>query len=384
MARAVPATIADQRFMREALALARAMLGRTSPNPAVGCVIVKAGRIVGRGATAEGGRPHAETIALAEAGRRARDATVYVSLEPCAHQGVTPPCARALIDSGVARVVAGCVDPYRAVRGRGLAMLRRGGVAVTAGVLESECIRLNEGFFTRVRRGRPFATLKLALSLDGRIAAASGDSRWISSDASRDLVHRWRAESDAVIVGAGTVIADNPRLNCRIAGGRDPIRVVIDGQLRCSPEARVFRIRSKASAILVTIPRNLALARARFAGARVEVIACDSQAGAAAEQIDLAVLMREFGRRGFSRVLIEGGAHLAGFALAAGVVDRVAFFLAPIIVGSGIPAVEGIAAARIKDAIRLVAMSPRAVGPDLLIEAGLKPARVRKSRTEAR
>jgi diaminohydroxyphosphoribosylaminopyrimidine deaminase / 5-amino-6-(5-phosphoribosylamino)uracil reductase len=251
--------------MRRALALARRMLGRTSPNPAVGCVIVRGGRrggqIVGQGATAAGGRPHAEAVALARAGAKARGATAYVSFEPCAHQGRTAPCARALVDAGVRRVVIGCIDPYPPVRGRGVAILRAAGIEVVSSVLEDECRRLNQGFITRVTRGRPLATLKLALSLDGRIAAASGDSQWISSAASRALVHRWRSEADAVIVGAGTVLADNPRLTCRVAGGRDPVRIIVDGRLRCPPRARVFVERSTAPALLVTNIANVARAR---------------------------------------------------------------------------------------------------------------------------
>src|SRR5690242_16684628 len=260
--------------MRKALSLARRMLGRTSPNPAVGCVIVRGARIVGQGATAEGGRPHAEAVALARAGARARGATAYVSFEPCAHRGRTPPCSRALAEAGVRRVVVGCVDPYPPVRGRGLAILRAAGVAVVAGVLEDECRRLNQGFITRVTRGRPFATLKLATSLDGRIAAGSGDSRWISSAAARALVHRWRAEADAVMVGAGTVLADNPRLTCRVAGGRDPVRVIIDGRLRCPPRAQVFVEGSTAPALLVTTTANAIQARRHYGSARVEVIGC--------------------------------------------------------------------------------------------------------------
>ena len=222
----------DEGFMGEALALAQSALGLTTPNPAVGCVIVLDSTVIGHGVTAAGGRPHGETQALAEAGVLARGATAYVSLEPCAHRGQTPPCARALIEAGLARVVVGCSDPYPAVRGRGIAMLKRAGIEVTVGVLEAECQRLNQGFFTRVMRGRPMGILKLAATLDGRIATSSGDSQWISSEESRELVHRWRREADAVMAGAATVIADNPCFTCRIAGGRDPVRVIIDGRLK--------------------------------------------------------------------------------------------------------------------------------------------------------
>jgi diaminohydroxyphosphoribosylaminopyrimidine deaminase / 5-amino-6-(5-phosphoribosylamino)uracil reductase len=384
---AATASSADLRFMRKALALARRMLGRTAPNPAVGCVIVSGGsrggqradRIVGQGATAEGGRPHAEAVALARAGAKARGATAYVSFEPCAHQGRTGPCARALVEAGVRRVVVGCVDPYPPVRGRGLTMLRAAGIEVLVGVLEDECRRLNAGFITRVTRGRPFATLKLALSLDGRIAAASGDSRWISSPPSRALVHRWRNEADAVMVGAGTVLADNPRLTCRAAGGRDPVRVVVDGRLRSPPRARVFVQPSKAPALLVTSPANVARARKLYNGARVEVIGCPArrskQGSGRGSEIDLRALMRELGRRGWCNVLIEGGAHLAGSALGAGIVDRVAFFVAPIVIGGGIPAIEGLGFARVRDAIALGDLSVRRLGADLLMEAGIATGR---------
>jgi diaminohydroxyphosphoribosylaminopyrimidine deaminase / 5-amino-6-(5-phosphoribosylamino)uracil reductase len=368
----------DEGFMREALALAEAVLGLTTPNPAVGCVIVRDGRVVGRGVTASGGRPHGETRALAEAGERARGATAYVSLEPCAHQGETPACARALIAAGLAKVVAGCLDPYPAVRGRGIALLKQAGIEVTVGVLESECRRLNQGFFTRVARGRPMAILKLAATLDGRIAAASGDSRWISSEESRALVHRWRREADAVMVGAGTVIADDPRLTCRMEGGRDPARVIIDSRLKVSPEAKVFRQKSGAPSILVTSEANFAKAQRRFRGSATELIGARAEHGA----IPLDGLMREFGKRGWCRVLIEGGAHLAGAALAAGIVDRVAMFIAPRILGSGLSAVEGLTAVSIKHSLKLEHMTVRASGGDWLIEADVAPRarRTTKSR----
>ncbi len=355
----------DRRFMSVALGLARAQLGLTSPNPSVGCVIVRGEKIVGRGATAAGGRPHAEAIALADAGGLARGATAYVSLEPCAHQGKTPPCARALVEAKVARVVIGCLDRYPAVRGRGAAALRRAGIIVATGVCEDECIRVSEGFFTRVTRGRPLGLLKLAMSLDGRIAAASGDSKWISSPSSRVMVHRWRRECDAVVVGAATVLADNPRLTCRIAGGRDPVRVIVDGRARVPPAARALTERSSAGAIVVTTRANLSRARRRYAGPNVEVIAL----GGRGATVDLGAMMREFGRRGWNQVMFEGGAHLAGAALAAGIIDRVAFFIAPKIVGAGLVAVDGLATARIKNAIPLDKLEVRKVGADLLVEA---------------
>jgi diaminohydroxyphosphoribosylaminopyrimidine deaminase/5-amino-6-(5-phosphoribosylamino)uracil reductase len=373
---AIPAKLfaRDEHYMREALRRAHAMIGRTAPNPAVGCVIVRDGRIVGSGATAAGGRPHAETQALRRAGSRARGATAVVSFEPCAHQGQTPPCARALIDAGVARVVIGCGDPYPQVHGRGIAMLKRAGLAVTVGVLEADCRRLNEGFITRVTRGRPFATLKLAMTLDGRIAAASGDSRWISSEESRELVHRWRSESDVVMVGAGTVMADNPRLTCRIGGGRDPIRLVVDSQLRCDPRATIFHQRSAAPTVIATTLENRDVAKRRY-GQRVEII----EVPRGANGVDLGRLMHELAVRGWSKVLIEGGAHLSGAALEAGIVDRVAFFIAPKMLGSGVPAIAGMAARTMRSAIALDQLSARAVGADWLIEATIVPRRRSRS-----
>ncbi len=366
-----PSTDQDERWMRECLDLAKSRLGFTSPNPSVGCVIVRQGKIVGRGVTAPGGRPHAEPQAIAQAGHLARGATAYVSFEPCAHRGQTPPCARALAEAGVARVVIGCLDPYPPVRGRGLAFLKAAGIATTVGVLESECRRLNEGFIARVTRKRPFVILKLAVSLDGRIATATGDSRWISSSASRELVHKWRTEADVVMVGAATVIADNPRLTCRIEGGRDPVRVVLDQRLRSPTNSRIFHQRSPAPTILVTSFSNAPKVKRRY-GPRVEAIAASSDE----HGISLREVMHEFARRGWSKVLIEGGAKLAGTALRAGIVDRVAFFVAPLIFGCGLPSVEGLLARKVRDAIKLNNLTARPLGSDWLLEASIAPRKL--------
>ena len=370
----------DVSFMREALKLAQSRLGLTTPNPAVGCVIVQNNKIVGRGVTGAGGRPHGETVALASAGKRARGATAYVSLEPCAHTGQTPPCARALVAAGIARVVVGCRDPYPLVRGRGIEILRAAGIEVTEGVLQDECRRLNEGFITRVTRGRPFLTLKLATSLDGRIAAVGGDSRWISSPESRALVHRWRREADAVMVGAATVTADNPRLTCRLEDGRDPARVIIDGRLRVPATSKIFRQRSSAPTIVVTTAANRArgerLYHDRRGAGRTEIVV----AKAAGSKIDLAALAHEFGGRGWSKIMLEGGAHLAGAALAAGIVDRVAFFVAPLILGGGLSSVEGLISHTVRDSIRLGPLRVTQVGSDLLVEAEVIGKAARKRR----
>jgi diaminohydroxyphosphoribosylaminopyrimidine deaminase / 5-amino-6-(5-phosphoribosylamino)uracil reductase len=354
---------ADVRFMREALGQAAAVLGRTSPNPAVGCVIVKQGRVIARAATAPGGRPHAEPQAIARAGKHVAGATAYVTFEPCSHFGQTPPCADALIAAGIKRAVIGCLDPYPPVRGRGASRLRRVGIAVDVGVLEHECRQLNEGFITRVTKRRPFVLLKMAMSLDGRIAAPRSGG-WISSEQSRALVHRWRNEYDAVMVGAGTVIADNPRLTCRSKNGRDPARIVLDAALRTSPQAQVYRLRSAAPTVLVTIPENQKRAHDRYDRRKVEIMAVRGDG----DGVGIGALMRELGARGCSKVLLEGGAHLAAAALRANVVDRIAFFIAPMIFGAGIPAVEGLRTSRVNDSIKLGGLRVSSVGSDLLVE----------------
>jgi len=358
----------DARMMEAALELAESALGFTTPNPAVGCVIVAGDHVVGRGATATGGRPHAEAVALAKAGAKSRGATAYVTLEPCAHFGKTPPCANALVDAGIKRVVIGCGDPFPQVRGKGIAILKQAGVAVTLGVMEEECRRTNEGFFTRVEKGRPMVTLKLAMTLDGRIATSSGDSQWISGEESRALVHRRRRYSDAVMVGAGTVIADNPRLTCRDEGGRDPYRVIIDGKLRCDPRARVFTGKSTASTILVTTPENYRVAQELFGSANTEVIAIKTLG----KEIALAPLLHEFGQRGWNRIMLEGGAHLAASALRQKMVDRVEFFLAPKILGGGLAAIEGLGLHKMKQALALADLEVWHVGDDLLVEARVR------------
>jgi diaminohydroxyphosphoribosylaminopyrimidine deaminase/5-amino-6-(5-phosphoribosylamino)uracil reductase len=355
----------DSRFMDEAVARAEAALGFTSPNPAVGCVIVAGDKIIARGATATGGRPHAEAIALAKAGGRARGATAYVSLEPCAHFGRTPPCANALVEAGIRRVVIGCGDPFPKVRGKGIAILKKSGIEVTLGVEEDECRRINEGFFTRIEKGRPMVTLKLAMTLDGRIATASGDSQWISGEESRALVHRWRRYSDAVMVGAGTIVADNPRLTCRDEGGRDPCRVILDGKLRCDPHARVFTERSTASTILVTTAAKHRLAHERYGSDKTEVLAMKT----VGNEVSLAPLLHEFGQRGWNRVMLEGGAHLAASALRQKVVDRMAIFIAPKILGGGLSAIEGLGFLKTKDSLAIEDMEVWQIGADLLIEA---------------
>ena len=239
----------DERYMRMALRLAFKGIGRTSPNPMVGAVLVRGGRIVGTGYHRQAGGDHAELVALKQAGNRARGATLYLNLEPCDHQGKTPPCTHSLIQSGVKKVVAGMLDPNPLVSGRGFRRLRRARIQVHSGVLKGECQRLNEAFVKFITHQVPFVILKLAASLDGNIATSTGDSRWITDVAARRYVHQLRNQVDAVLVGIGTVVADDPRLTCRLAGGRDPWRVILDGHLRIPLSASLFHQRASNSRV---------------------------------------------------------------------------------------------------------------------------------------
>lgn len=355
--------------MRAALALARRGLGRVWPNPAVGCVLVRPdqdGRVVGRGWTQPGGRPHAETEALRRAGAEARGATAYVSLEPCDHHGRTPPCSRALIDAGVKRAVIAIEDPDPRTAGQGVARLEAAGIEVAVGPGHDEAGAINEGFFLRVCQGRPLFTLKCATSLDGRIATADGDSRWITDDAARDFAHRLRASHDAVLIGSGTALADDPALTCRLPGmaARSPLRIVADGRLRLPLTSRLVAAAANAPTWLVTRADHAPERTAPYADAGIEVIS--APAGGSGSP-DPGWLAGELGRRGLTRVLVEGGGGIAGALLAAGLVDRLAWFHAPMLIGGdGLPAAAGFGIAKLADAPRFARMGMLALGADIL------------------
>jgi diaminohydroxyphosphoribosylaminopyrimidine deaminase / 5-amino-6-(5-phosphoribosylamino)uracil reductase len=354
-----------EKMMRRALALARKGMGKTGPNPAVGCVIVNNGAVVGEGWHRKAGTPHAEVHALGQAGELARGADVYVTLEPCAHYGKTPPCAEALISAGVGRVFAGMVDPNPSVSGRGAAMLRAAGIEVVTGLLERECRLINEPFIKHVTTGMPFVILKCALTMDGKIATAAGDSRWITGEISRKYVHKLRGMVDAVMVGSGTVVADDPQLTCRLPGGRDPLRVVVDSSLVTSPSARMFHLDSRAQSVVATVSDD----PDRIAGLRAvgaEPLRCREDDG----RVDLADMLRQLGSRGVQSVLLEGGGTLAGAALRAGLVDKVLFFYAAKVVGGDGPgpfAGEGVSV--MEQALRLKNVTWRRFGDDLLVTA---------------
>ena len=354
----------DARWMAAALSLGRRGLGRTAPNPSVGCVIVAGGRVVGRGRTADGGRPHAEAVALAEAGAAARGATAYVTLEPCAHHGVTPPCAEALAAAGVARVVVALRDPDPRVDGGGIAHLRAAGIEVVEGVGRAEAGRDLSGFLSRVRRGRPALTLKLATTMDGRIATAAGESRWITGAAARAHVHAQRARHDAVMVGAGTVRADDPLLTVRGMGDvPQPARVVLSRRLDLPPG----RMEAGARAVPMHVlhgPDPDPAARDRLAGAGAHL----REVAAGADGLDPADALRALGALGLTRVYCEGGGTLAAALLRAGVVDRLDHYVAGAAIGAeGVPSLGPLALEALADAPRLALVDTRRIGADVLV-----------------
>ncbi|SDZ88247.1 diaminohydroxyphosphoribosylaminopyrimidine deaminase / 5-amino-6-(5-phosphoribosylamino)uracil reductase [Rubrimonas cliftonensis] len=356
--------------MRAALSLAQRGLGLTAPNPTVGCVIAKDGRVMGRGVTQPGGRPHAEQVALAQAraawGAEAlRGATAWVTLEPCAHHGRTPPCADALAAAGVSRVVSTVEDPDPRVRGRGFAALRAAGLEVTTGVLADEALALNVGFFTRLALGRPHVTLKLAAALDGRIATASGESRWITGPAARARTHLMRARSDAVLVGAGTARTDDPMLDVRLPGleGRRPLRIVADGGLSLSLMSRL--VRSAGERPLLLMHREGAARERRDAlrALGVEMLPTGDRNG----ELLLSDALARLGARGVTRVLCEGGGRIAAALLRDDLVDEIAWFAAGAVLGAdAAPAVGRLCVERLANAPTFTLSSHERLGGDTL------------------
>ncbi|WP_045389480.1 bifunctional diaminohydroxyphosphoribosylaminopyrimidine deaminase/5-amino-6-(5-phosphoribosylamino)uracil reductase RibD [Falsirhodobacter sp. alg1] len=347
--------------MAHALRLARRGLGNVWPNPAVGAVILRDGRIVGRGWTQPGGRPHAEVRALTQAGDLAAGATVYVSLEPCAHHGKTPPCSEALIRSGVARVVTAATDPDPRVAGRGHMMLRNAGIEVTEGIMQTEASRLNAGFFKRINQGLPLVTLKLATSVDGRIATASGESRWITGPESRRVVHAMRMSHDAVLVGSGTALADNPDLTVRGFGAvPQPVRVVVDSTLRHSADSRLGRSARKGPVWLVHSSNAPQAARTAWIEAGAHLIDLG-------EAVQLRGALAALADRGITRVLCEGGGTIAAALLREDLVDDLATFTAGVLIGGdATPALSAMGVVHLADAPHFRLESQRRIGSDTL------------------
>jgi diaminohydroxyphosphoribosylaminopyrimidine deaminase/5-amino-6-(5-phosphoribosylamino)uracil reductase len=333
--------MSDATHMRAALALARRGLGETARNPSVGCVIVKEDLVVGRGRTGTGGRPHAEVSALATAGTAARGATAYVTLEPCNHTGKTGPCTEALIEAGIKRVVVGAVDPNPKVNGAGVARLRAAGIEVVTGVLAQDCTAVISGFAMVMGQGRPLMRLKLASTLDGKIATASGASQWLTGESSRRAAHAMRGRHDAVMVGVGTVLADDPELTCRIEGFRAAplVRIVVDSHLRTPLMSKLLRGISPAAPVWFLHRDGADKARRQaLEGAGAQLF----ELPASAAGVDLVAAGQKLAKAGLTRVLVEGGGTLAAGLLRAGLVDRLAWFHAPgIIGGDGWPAAAG-------------------------------------------
>lgn len=354
---------ADHDFMAQAVRLAERGLTSTTPNPRVGCVIVNAGVIVGEGWHQRAGDAHAEIHALQSAGEQARGATAYVTLEPCSHYGRTPPCAQALIDAGIARVVAAMKDPNPLVAGQGLAMLATAGISTQCGLLESAAQELNIGFVSRMTRGRPWVRLKVAASLDGKTALQNGSSQWITSAAARQDGHRWRARACAILSGIGTVRDDDPQLNVRgVDVSRQPLKVVVDSRLELPLAAKVF----SGGGLLLASASEDANKSAALREQGAEVIRLPNAEG----KVDLPALMQELGRRGINELHVEGGFRLNGALLAAGLVDELLLYLAPCLVGDAARGMFDLPAlTSLEDKRSLNIRDMRMVGQDLRVLA---------------
>lgn len=356
----------DEDYMKLALSLARKGLGFVSPNPMVGAVIVKNGRLISRGYHQRFGGNHAEINAIRDAGEDVAGSTLYVTLEPCCHEGKTPPCINSIIERKIARVVIGTIDSNPLVSCQGINYLKNSGIDVKTGVLENDCRRLNEIFFHYMETGLPFITIKYAQTLDGRIATATGHSQWISSEASLKFVHKLRAEHDAILVGRGTVMKDDPELTVRLARGRNPLRVIVDSGLKISQQAKIFRNISSALTLIATIktpadPRFQGLADS---GAEIVTIDADENGG-----IDLKKLFKRLAERKISSVLIEGGAQIITSVLKNNLANRLVTVIAPKIIGSGIEAVGDLHIRNLGSAKKLSIQKVLRRGDDLIVDS---------------
>lgn len=348
--------------MSHALALAARGLGRTWPNPAVGCVIVKEGRVIGRGWTQPGGRPHAERMALDQAGQGARGATAYVTLEPCAHHGRTPPCAEALVAAGLARVATALTDPDPRVSGRGHAILRDGGVTVTEGVCEARARQLQAGFLKRITQGLPFVTLKLAATLDGRIATATGESRWITGPQARRRVHLMRMTHDAVLTSSATALADDPDLTARDLGAaHQPLRLLADSRLQTPPDSRLGRSAKDHPVWVIHGPAAPDTARAAWSATGARLIEAPTEG----PHLNLTEAFRRLAAEGLTRLMIEAGGQFAAALIRARLVDEIALFQAGCLIGGdGTPVLGPLGLPALGDAPRPKLVETATLGPD--------------------
>lgn len=356
----------DRDYMGLALELAERGMGWTSPNPMVGAVLVKDGRIIGQGWHAKYGGLHAERSALKACTESPRGAAMYVTLEPCCHHGRQPPCTEAILEAGIARVVVGSDDPNPLVAGKGIALLREQGVVVETGVLKTECDALNQVFFHYIRTKRPYVVMKYAMTLDGKIATRTGKSQWITGEEARLRVHRDRHRYTAIMVGVGTVLADDPLLTCRMEGGKNPIRIICDSQLRTPLDSQLVRTARDVPTILATVCTDGAR-RASYETAGCRVLTVPARDG----RVDLTALMEQLGGKGIDSVLLEGGGTLNWAALEGGVVQRVQAYIAPKLFGgaSAKPPVGGLGVDAPDQAVRLKHSTVTRIGDDFLIES---------------
>ncbi len=352
--------------MRAALSLAKKGLGLTSPNPSVGAVVVKSGKVIARGYHKKAGLPHAEVEALRSA-KGAKGATLYVTLEPCCHFGRTPPCTDAIIRSGVRKVVIGADDPNPKVAGKGIRKLKSAGIEVTTGVLEEECRAINEAYNKYIRTGSPFVTLKSASSLDGRIATSKGESKWITGIEARRLVHRIRSLNDAIMAGSGTVLKDDPGLTVRLVKGKNPVRIILDSTFRMPLSAKVFKGGGRLIVFTTRKAGKGKIEEARKLGAEVIVVP------ASKDGVDIRFVLKELGKREVTSVLAEGGGRLTASLLKEGLIDKAVIFLSPIFLGGdSLPSVGGLNIRRLKDAPALKGIKTTKAGRDILVEGYLK------------
>lgn len=366
--------------MAMALRLAEKAQGRTSPNPMVGAVVVKNGRVIASGYHRRAGEAHAEAIALRKAGKAAKGATLYVTLEPCSHTNKrTPPCSPLVINSGVKRVVVAMIDPNPKVSGGGIRAIRKAGIEVRTGVLMGEAEKLNEAFIKHVTTGLPFVTMKIAQTLDGKIATASGESKWITGKEAREEGHRLRDTHDAILVGINTVLRDDPSLTARIPRGRDPLRVIVDSRLRTPLKAKVMMQRSSAGTLIATRADSPEARREKIRNAGAEIITVRSAAG----RVDLKDLMRKLGKLGILSVLVEGGAEVHASALKAGIVDKAVVFIAPMLMTGkdSICSIGGTSPVKLGQALKLRDVTTHFAGSDLVVEGYVQKSEGRKART---
>ena len=361
----------DQYYMNLALDLARKSEGQTNPNPLVGAVIVKSGKVVAKGYHEKAGLPHAEAIALNKAGTKARGADLYVNLEPCCHHGRTPPCTEAIISAGIKRVILGIRDPNRLVNGRGIRFLRKQGVEVVIGVLRRDCHKINEHFIKYITTGRPWVILKSAVSLDGKIATRTGDSKWITGSKARAYAHRLRSRVDAILVGAETVRMDDPQLTVRPKkkGMRNPVRIIVSGKGSISTSAKIFNNAHKERVIYVANASLPLIRKKKLQKIGVEVLLVKYRK----KKVDLLLLMDALGKMKITSIMIEGGSEISGNALKEKLIDKLIYFLAPkIIGGKNAPGpVGGQGISRIEDFIEVKEISIEKLGNDFVIEGNI-------------